>query len=366
MFYIEDKSITKRKKLPIIFLIVGVIFTLVFGFVYFYGIHRKNSMDSEVNAFYIDPNGHFEKDGKYVYHPIYHFRVNNTEYFCKSSASSIKIPTPNSKVFYKENNPNDCITDYTNTNSNYLLIGVVLGIILIIISIISLKKDNKRIRKIKTLLTKGVLIKEVPYKLKDIIINGRNAKRIEVDYEMVNGTTMNLKGKTLFKYKTIESNPYVDLLIDPTDKKNYYIDFNIKHSENVKITRYSPPNQIQNGIPYQANINQNHITMNNNQSNIINDINIINNNYQNNITYNDTLNDSQINNFQVDTSIDKQYNNLIDIQNKNIQNKELIDNTINNFNHNEQIYNNQEEINSIDQSNINTFDVQNNNQNIVQ
>ena len=353
MFYIDSKSITKRKKLPIVLLIIGIFFITIFGIVYFYGIYRKNSMKGEIIAYKVDPNGHVEKNGNYVYYPIYYFIIDGIEYTCNSSASSTKVPNVTGKVLYKENNPSECITDYVNANSDFLLLGVALGLVITVISILIIIKNSKAIKKVKNLTTNGVLIKGLPYTMTDTTIEGKKAKIIEIDYKMVNGTTMHLKGNPKYNYKTSNIAPYADLLIDPKDKNNYYIDFDIKYSGDVNIIKYNQPNQSQNDIPYQKiDINQNKELINNNTNKL------------NNIEFN------QIYNSQNELNTSNQSNvNIINNQQNTNQNNELINNNSDKLNNIEfnQIYNSQDEPNTSNQSNVNIINnQQNTNQNIIQ
>ena len=82
-----------------------------------------------------------------MYRPIYYFRASNgttlKEYTCESKSASTSYPSLNEKkVYYKLENPNDCLTEY-DTNSAFVLYFVlfipisciITGIVMIITQI---------------------------------------------------------------------------------------------------------------------------------------------------------------------------------------------------------------------------------------
>jgi len=108
---------------------------------------------------------------------------------------------------------------------------LLAGLVFIIPSIIYKYKIQKKINKIKRLSKIGILVKAIPYnivKIKRDYSNNNVPKCIEVIYDNSAGIGIPLYSDVKYdidekyrKYKT------VDLLIDPNDYSNYYIDYEI-------------------------------------------------------------------------------------------------------------------------------------------
>lgn len=91
-------------------------------------------------------------------------------------------------------------------------------------------QTNKDINKIKKLSQNGILIKNLKYSIKPIDrqIDGPNTVYyLSVVYEIEKGKTMNFKSEPKYLTALGRDNGTVDLLIDPNDYTNYFIDFEI-------------------------------------------------------------------------------------------------------------------------------------------
>ena len=95
------------------------------------------------------------------------------------------------------------------------------------------KKNNNNVKnnvdRIKKLSKNGILIKNLPYQLeKNKKYNyGKPIYCIKVLYEIEPGKTLSLKSEPKYLTTLGRSNGTVDLLIDPDDYSNYFIDFEI-------------------------------------------------------------------------------------------------------------------------------------------
>ena len=185
--------------------------------------------------------------------------VNGKEYTCRSSVSSSKTPGTTGTVYYSTKDPSNCITDYASSVSWFLLIGVALGALVLVIGIVMLKNNLNVVKKAKYLSKHGKLIKGIPYRMVDTntIINNRRVQRIEINYTLPSGSTIILVGNPRYDFKTFDDDGLVDLLIDPNDPNNYFIDFEINYTGNVQVETYSNPNQ---NIPNQQMYNNNVIS----------------------------------------------------------------------------------------------------------
>ena len=91
------------------------------------------------------------------------------------------------------------------------------------------KNINKDINKVKKLSKQGILIKNLPYELKldKNIVSGKPIYRIKVLYEIEKGRTLSLLSEPKYITTLGREDGTVDLLIDPDDYSNYFIDFEI-------------------------------------------------------------------------------------------------------------------------------------------
>lgn len=111
------------------------------------------------------------------------------------------------------------------------IISIIPEISVIFYIIITNLRNKKYVRKIDELCHKGILIKGLPYEIipakKGIYINGK-AKNycIKINYKNSNGEYIPLVSDIKYDID-IRQKDTVDLLMDPNDFSNYYIDFEI-------------------------------------------------------------------------------------------------------------------------------------------
>jgi len=91
------------------------------------------------------------------------------------------------------------------------------------------KNVNNNVDRMKYLSLNGILIKNLPYQLEKCkeYNYGKPIYRIKVLYEIEKGRTLSLKSEPKYLTSLGRENGLVDLLIDPNDYSNYYIDFEI-------------------------------------------------------------------------------------------------------------------------------------------
>ena len=101
--------------------------------------------------------------------------------------------------------------------------------------IFSMSKDTRNrvdrsIKKVRYLSEHGMLIKNLKYKVKPVngkINNQKTIYRIQVIYEIEKGKTMCFESEPKYLSALGRDDGTVDLLIDPNDYSNYFIDFEI-------------------------------------------------------------------------------------------------------------------------------------------
>ena len=105
-----------------------------------------------------------------------------------------------------------------------------MGIVAIWIANSYLKQAKNDLKRIKKLSTKGILVKSLDYDIVDTgsYVGDRHYKCIKVVYKNSNGVEIPLFSET--KYDLLSNKKEyetVDLLIDPDDYSNYFIDYEI-------------------------------------------------------------------------------------------------------------------------------------------
>ncbi len=106
-------------------------------------------------------------------------------------------------------------------------IGV--GILFIVISNNNKKKSQEEMERITKLSKEGLLIKNMPYDLVNsgVSVNDVPVKAIKLVYEDGYGHKFPLVSNPKYKIQKYASLETADLLIDPNDISNYFIDFEI-------------------------------------------------------------------------------------------------------------------------------------------
>ena len=266
MYKIDYKNIKKGRFIAYPFIAFGVIMFSIVSWINLQPIIKKNSMDSKVEAINVDKNCHYSidrhGDKSYTCSPIYTYEVNGQTYECRLNHSTSKEVTKNNKyVYYDSNNPKVCVTDYQTQPSLLFIVANLFPLLFVAFGVIIIVGVNKKIKKVNYLSKNGILIKNLKYTLEPTgeIINNRTIVAPAVDYTLSSGVVVHLKGYGRYDGKFSDEDGFVDLLIDPNDINNYFIDFN--------ITSENEDNQIKND---QTN-NINNVSNQNNNLNIIND-----------------------------------------------------------------------------------------------
>ena len=273
MYDVDLKNVKKGGSVFILFVVIGFIFSGVGVSMFVSTLVKKNSMDSEVEAYKVDINEHYDSESGTMYSPTHYYRVNGVEYVCSGggSTSSITKSMKDETVYYNSNNPSECLTDYSKSSNNlfFILFGSIGGLI----AVIGIKKminAHKRVKIVKYLNQNGQLIKNLPYYMEDtgVSVNDRRIQRPVVDYRLPSGSVIQLRGDGRYDHKYRDADGFVDLLIDPNDFNNYFIDFEINRiGGNLDSDYYKPTEEelarMKNNNPNVAQFNNNPYNNNN-------------------------------------------------------------------------------------------------------
>lgn len=275
MYDIDLKNVKKSGSSLIFVILIGLLFAGIGIGMFVSQVAKKNRMNSEVEAYKVDIDEHYDSDSGTMYSPIHYYRVDGVEYTCTGggSTSSITSSMEDETVYYNSSNPSDCMTDYSKSSNNlFFLIFTLLGGLAAGVGFNNVFKSRKRIKMIKYLNQNGMLVKNLPYYMEDtnVSINNHIIQRPVVDYRLPSGSTIKLYGDGRYDRKYRDEDGFVDLLIDPNNFNNYFIDFEINRlSGNLDSDYYKPTEEelsrMKNSNPNVTQFNSNPYNNNNNR-----------------------------------------------------------------------------------------------------
>ena len=231
MYDINFKNVKKGRWFFGIFLFVGLFF-FIFTLAAFMIVNKAliNALDSSTEASSIIINEYRDSDSETRYSPEFHYIVDGNEYTCSSGSSFNYKPEVNkTKIYYKSSDPSSCLTEYDKSFFKFFILFFLLPDIFIIIGLVGIIVINKKVKKVKELNKTGKLVKKIPFTLEpsNYTVNGRRVMKPVIEYKLLNGETVTLKGDARFDFRETDADNMVDLVIDEKNPKNYFIDFEI-------------------------------------------------------------------------------------------------------------------------------------------
>lgn len=246
MYDISLKNLKKGRLLPIIFILGGIVFSIIVSFFPYLIVHNNNEYDESTMSTKVEVTPYRDNEGNKRYSQIFYYEVDGKEYSCNSGISRNYAPsTKNKKVYYDSTWPSSCLTTPEKSISYIFLIFILIPIRGIYVGVRDLKKVNKKIKEVIDLNQYGKLVKNLPYKLEDarVFINNVQLKRIVVDYTLPDGSRTTLYGEPRYDKKYIDDDMMVDLIIDENDPSKYFIDLEINRlTGNLESDYYNPNN----------------------------------------------------------------------------------------------------------------------------
>ena len=114
------------------------------------------------------------------------------------------------------------------------IIGFFMGFMFTLVGLFLSVGPIKESKEMKYLAKNGKLIKGLPYQLEstNTTVNGHRLMKIIASYTDSNGLTKEYKSRARAIYASYN---YVDLLIDPNNPENFYIDFDIQYTGNPQV-----------------------------------------------------------------------------------------------------------------------------------
>lgn len=227
--YKKINSITfkTKKDLGCLLLLTSIVTASIFLSFGLYVYNAKNSKDSHTTS--VAEIVTYRSSRNYSA-PIFYYNVNGEEYTCLIKVHSTLSPTPEErKIYYDSKNPSNCISEYevslTYKYSKPIIIVTILEFLISLYILLSLLMTQLKIKRLKK---SGLLIKGLHCTIKNTQTATLNNSGfyILIDYITPDGTLLKLKSDIKY-YKHIVNINKADLLINPSNPKEYYISFDI-------------------------------------------------------------------------------------------------------------------------------------------
>jgi hypothetical protein len=245
MYSIDTSFVAKGRKTWIeVIAICFFIFVLINGFVIYIN-YKMTKMDKSVVSTLVEVETYDDEDGT-MYHPIYYFRYNGKQYACKTAGSSSYYPnTKNGTVWFSSKDPTDCVTEDSKFVSKITLLFSLIPLVFMGVGVYNLIKIGKRIKEINKLNQSGKLIKGLEFSMQQTGVRiGKNNLCVPVvNYEVSPTQSIKLTGDPRYDFIDTSSIQTIDLIIDESNPKNCFMDFNINRiSGNLESDYYKKDN----------------------------------------------------------------------------------------------------------------------------
>lgn len=231
MYNINYKNIKANYGFFAIFLAMGMLFFIIFGYFTFGGVIKKIGKEGITECTNVEIETIYG-DESTTYKPTYYYTVDGNDYAYTlpySTNSNVSSMEKNKYIYYDLKNPAKCVSAYEAEIYGSSIFIMLFVSIFPLIGSLGMFSTYKKVRKVKKLNQTGTLIKGLPYMIVEsgTVINGQPLPAILVEYTLPTGETREFLGEARYDLKTRDADGLVDLLIDLDDPSNYYIDFDI-------------------------------------------------------------------------------------------------------------------------------------------
>ncbi len=224
---------TKRQKFGIGSLIITLLIGIVFSAVGVLGFQG-----SQIDPSWVETEGRVTdvssriRDGSTEYTPVYAYTVDGVEYQIGSNTSSSFRPIVGSTggIVYNPSNPAEAKTASSTGQTLLFLIFPVVGVALVVYAISAFLKSLKRSSQIGGLQQSGQKIQGVITDIQSTGGSNNQSYKIVVSAVDSTGTARTymsdgLTGIGGLAMADFRTNPIpIDVIIDPSDQSNYYVD----------------------------------------------------------------------------------------------------------------------------------------------
>lgn len=222
-YKIDEKNLKGSFVLANLFLLIAFIASLIIGSLIVPTKVKEYIYTEKVEAYDTDLY-YYSTDKEYCIKFIYY--VDGTQY--THIADDAATDDYSKVLYYKKDKPNYAISEFEIKKANkYMFLLIIPGLFLIISTILRINSWLK-VAKIKRLCIKGILVKNIPYKLisTNLNVDDKTIMAFCITYTFPDGITRELISNGI--YKDVEETGWCDMLYDPNNYKNYYIEKSIR------------------------------------------------------------------------------------------------------------------------------------------
>ena len=225
MYKVNSENLKGSFSISNLILFIGLVAFIIIGLVIFPAKIKEATYTEKVEA-YDDDFYYYSTDE--IYKVKFYYLVDGKEYSLTTNADKDDRNNYDLTIYYKNNNPESAISKYEieKANDNFFLL-IIPGVLLLFGFIMTINSLIK-VLKVQKLTKKGILVKNIPYMLidKKAEINGHKIMAYCITYTFPNGNTKDLVSNGI--HTRVSKEGVCDLLYDPNNYSNYYIDKNIK------------------------------------------------------------------------------------------------------------------------------------------
>lgn len=233
-YKIDKKNLNGNYTLSNLILFVGFVFLVVIGLSIIPQKVKESLYTEKIVAESATRHSKSNSDGDTSYYIKYIYYVNEVEYEYNTNGVS-KDDKYDNNLFCRENSPSFCISTVEIRQANdRMWLLFMPGVILLVAFIIRLVNFHK-VLKVKKLCNKGVLVKNIPYRLvpTNLEVNGKKVMAYLVTFTFPDGVSRELISNGI--YKDVDETGWCDMLFNPNDYSNYYID------KSIRVTGHGNP-----------------------------------------------------------------------------------------------------------------------------
>lgn len=232
LYKIDYRKTRGRNTVGYAFVIFGIVFLGILFATLGPSFLEPYKYDKSVTPYEVTSDYYYDNNtAAYHQRKIYYYTVNGENYSCISEYAGkedLKY------VYYNSENPYECKVSSNNngiSGSGIFIISLFFFFVPTVILASGFKnliQSGEKTRMARKLAKSGVLVKGIPYELvaSGHIVNNIPLMCISCEYTFPNGESRELKGEPL-KDKLIEDTEYCDLLFDPNNYDNFFVDFEI-------------------------------------------------------------------------------------------------------------------------------------------
>jgi len=229
MFHIDLNKLKSDRKSGRLCIIVGIVTAFAIIAALVVQSFFKSTLDTKTISTKVAIMENTNSDGEKMYTPVYTYQVNDQEYTCKSNLStSIKPSAENGTVYYDSKNPEKCMTEATSATLPIFYLFLLFPLGIIVYGVYIYQKAQNVYNRLKNLIKTGKLIENLSFytepkeiKTKAYVCVDYQGHKLRTDYPQ--------KAERIRKHETI------DLIIDESNPKLYYLDFNIRNKDQKPI-----------------------------------------------------------------------------------------------------------------------------------